>query len=153
MCPADIKKGKRRPKIGDVVTFRYTWRNQQNEIVRRAQIIKIRDDVLWSHSNISPNEKKVIPCKYSSIFYLLNYLHNPIDIFSRVISEPPIRNTPGYWTRDGGENIKNIFIEFAKSHLFDPLVAENWYKITGKYFFDFMVLLTTPFILLLLPNI
>lgn len=59
---AHIKNDTRRPSRGDVVTFRYTWMKQQNEVIRRAQITGVRGEA-WSSINVGgDNQKKFIPC-------------------------------------------------------------------------------------------
>ncbi len=38
----------------------------------------------------------------------------------------------GYWTDI--KNRRNFFIEFARKHKFDPLVADNWYNFNMNSF-------------------
>lgn len=60
-------------------------------------------------------------------------------MFTRITSEQPNKQMPGYWTKDNEENVKNSFLEYAEAHHFDPLVAQNWYSISGRAFIDYKV--------------
>lgn len=46
-----------------------------------------------------------------------------------VQSEPVPVKPQGYWVAEKGKNMRLALIDFARSHNFDPLVAENWYPI------------------------
>lgn len=56
-----------------------------------------------------------------------------------MIIAPPAANRSGFWTTGENINIKLLLDEYARTHNFDPLVAENWYKINGKNVLSFQV--------------
>jgi hypothetical protein len=74
---------------------------------------------------------------FSFLFSFLFFLPTRI-IFHAVVTgkalklnqDPP--NPSGHWTNDDGKNMRSFFTRFAQQRKFDPLVAENWYRITRK---------------------
>ncbi len=61
-----------------------------------------------------------------------------IGVYNRIF---PNNKLGGYW--HDIQNRRNFFIEFAKKHNFDPLVAENWYNYTVDSFLGLKVCCVT----------
>ena len=68
---------------------------------------------------------------YLHLFYSLQF-HLFLSLYS-----------VGFWTNV--DNRKKFLEDFAKKNRFDPLIAENWYKIRTKQFRAMKVLFLSPF--------
>jgi len=101
------------PKIeaGDVVTYTYVLSVKGN--FRNPKILRKRSDLRWD--DLLQRE-------------VFNEVHRKkIDTASQLVK--------GYFHSENGKNIRIFFENLASAQNFDPLVAENWYKIN---FYDIM---------------
>lgn len=51
----------------------------------------------------------------------------------------------GYWKYKSGKNMRSHLEALAKSHGFDPLVAEHWYNVSRQEFLQHRVLFLFEF--------
>lgn len=122
-------------EVGDVVSISFD-QHVRRLLPARPRILRVRHDRPW---------KDILACHQRDL--LLNgYLFYSISLHSslflcyftetdsiyaahsqRVVGA--ITTPVGFWMSEKGRNMRRIFEKFAQSCGFDPLTAEDWYKV------------------------
>ena len=144
------------PRVGDVVTFSFTNFTKSGYPIDPV-LVRRRLDLDWesvlAHQAIY--ERPVISSMhlisltalspYPILFllpsqsqYYLNalpffphFVYSPFtEITEKAFGSPVPRKPHGHWSVEGGKNKRLFFDALLHSRGKDPLIAENWYKIT-----------------------
>lgn len=122
-------------QIGDVVTLTYESYSK-NAIPVNPVISHVRKDVNWEFV-IRDYVKSGAPGKIftSSFLFFVPLLFIFCYSFLAIeISHPevvPVK-PQGYWVAEKGKNMRSLLLQYARSHNFDPFIAENWYPILAN---------------------
>eukprot|EP00026_Physarum_polycephalum_P003689 Phypoly_transcript_03703.p1 GENE.Phypoly_transcript_03703~~Phypoly_transcript_03703.p1 ORF type:complete len:716 (-),score=110.69 Phypoly_transcript_03703:87-2234(-) len=106
------------PKIGDIVTYAFSYLSSQEAIPQDVKILRIRKDMTWH--DVIRNEALSLPRKRS-----LNFI-------TASAYSAKFRNRMGYWTENGGANIRRFFDEFSRKRNLDPLDPATWRAVTSR---------------------
>eukprot|EP00026_Physarum_polycephalum_P000419 Phypoly_transcript_00420.p1 GENE.Phypoly_transcript_00420~~Phypoly_transcript_00420.p1 ORF type:complete len:1013 (+),score=147.72 Phypoly_transcript_00420:21-3059(+) len=110
-----VTSGDRIPKVGDIVTFRYSKMTVFG-VPWQVTIDRIRKDLLWEDVLRSFNSQETR--KRSADDCIEQYSYRKL--------------THGYWVEDEGKNTRIFFDKLARQRGADPLTPETWYKLTYK---------------------
>ena len=116
-----------------------TNNNTRNSNINNNKTTYITTNQHWTH-NINELLQVTLSLSFSkflifiivsSLFILfVSHSYFIFILFLDSFSEKP----RSYWTTKQGMNSRKFLEEFAKSKNFNPLVAENWYKVQKKDF-------------------
>eukprot|EP00026_Physarum_polycephalum_P003695 Phypoly_transcript_03709.p1 GENE.Phypoly_transcript_03709~~Phypoly_transcript_03709.p1 ORF type:complete len:736 (+),score=66.77 Phypoly_transcript_03709:154-2361(+) len=110
---------KKRIKVGDVVSF-VPSSVTPHGIPVGSKITRVRHEFSWEEFMLSNSENST-------------FIRALLDDKSPIVRGHADKNIRGHWLHDDGKRIKDFMENFAKRRGFDPLVANNWYKVTTTH--------------------